>query len=301
MKNLIFIMLFSLFVVNNSDENVKLKPYIAGAETTLNLSESILKLKEVLIAEGFIVEGIYMPTWDKNRAVICVSSKELTNAVLKVGNAKGFAAILKLGLYNNGSKTFISYTSPFYWGNAYFGDDYPKVEAEYKIVHNNLVATMKSAGTYVGKFFGSEKGIEIDDLRDYQYMMGMEKYSDPVLLKKFDSYSAAVAKLDAKLKVGGKNFKLVYDVKIPGKNVKLYGIALIGDKGEKLFMPKIDVGSIKHTAFLPYEILVKENEVFMLHGRYRIAVSFPDLTMSTFSKIMSTPGDIESTLKEVCL
>jgi hypothetical protein len=37
----------------------------------------------------------------------------------------------------------------------------------------------------------------------------------------------------------------------------------------------------------------------MLHGRYRIALSFPDLTMGTFSKIMSTPGDIEDLLKQL--
>jgi hypothetical protein len=41
------------------------------------------------------------------------------------------------------------------------------------------------------------------------------------------------------------------------------------------------------------------NEVHMLHGRYRIALSFPDLTMGTFGKIMSTPGNIEELLEQV--
>jgi len=59
-------------------------------------------------------------------------------------------------------------------------------------------------------------------------------------------------------------------------------------------MPIIDIDNPKHTAFLPYEILVMNGEVHMLHGRYRIALSFPDLTMGTFTKIMSTPGDIEN-------
>jgi len=40
-------------------------------------------------------------------------------------------------------------------------------------------------------------------------------------------------------------------------------------------------------------------KVLMLHGRFRIAISFPDLTMGTFSKIMSTPGNIEDLLKQV--
>ena len=64
-------------------------------------------------------------------------------------------------------------------------------------------------------------------------------------------------------------------------------------------MPKIDITSPSHTAFLPYEFLVMDNEVHLLHGRFRIALSFPDLTMGTFTKIMSTPGDIEDLLKQI--
>ena len=64
-------------------------------------------------------------------------------------------------------------------------------------------------------------------------------------------------------------------------------------------MPKIDLASPKHTAFLPYELLVDDNEAHMLHGRFRIALSFPDLTMGTFTKIMSMPGDIEDLLKQL--
>jgi len=33
------------------------------------------------------------------------------------------------------------------------------------------------------------------------------------------------------------------------------------------------------------------------HGRYRIALHWPDLTMGTCTKIMSTPGDIEAALR----
>ena len=57
-------------------------------------------------------------------------------------------------------------------------------------------------------------------------------------------------------------------------------------------MPIIDIAQQKHVTFLPYELLVVGKEVRMLHGRLRIALSFPDLTMGTFTKIMSTPGEI---------
>ena len=71
-----------------------------------------------------------------------------------------------------------------------------------------------------------------------------------------------------------------------------------GENGEGKFMPKIDLGTPKHTAFLPYEFLVVDNKVHMLHGRYRIALSFPDLSLGTFMKIVSTPGDIKDLLEK---
>ena len=65
-------------------------------------------------------------------------------------------------------------------------------------------------------------------------------------------------------------------------------------------MPLIDISSPKHTAFLPYELLILDNKVYMLHGRFRIALSFPDLSMGQFMKIVSTPGYIEDTFEKLC-
>jgi len=38
----------------------------------------------------------------------------------------------------------------------------------------------------------------------------------------------------------------------------------------------------------------------MLHGKYRIAIYWPEMTMGTFMKISSTPGDIEDMLEVIC-
>ena len=64
-------------------------------------------------------------------------------------------------------------------------------------------------------------------------------------------------------------------------------------------MPIIDIAQQKHVTFLPYELLVVGKEVRILYGRFRIALSFPDLTMVTFTKIMSTPGEIEDLLSSL--
>ena len=64
-------------------------------------------------------------------------------------------------------------------------------------------------------------------------------------------------------------------------------------------MDIVDQGLLKHTAHLPYEILVSGKKVLALRGRFRIAQSFPDLTLGTFMKIRSAPGAIKKSLATV--
>ena len=48
-----------------------------------------------------------------------------------------------------------------------------------------------------------------------------------------------------------------------------------------------------------YEIIVQDNTASMLHGRYRFALHWPELTMKTFTKIMSTPGDVKEFMEKI--
>jgi len=129
--------------------------------------------------------------------------------------------------------------------------------------------------------------------------MGMPYFDDTEELGEFDSQADAISKIEGNLKKGVSNVKQVYKIEIPNRKMTLYGFALSGENGESKFLPIIDIKDPKHTAFLPYEMLVVNGEVHMLHGRFRIALSFPDLTMGTFTKIMSTPGDIEEMLEQL--
>ncbi len=298
MKNLIIIILAVIFSVNLKAEN--LKPYVLGATSTKTLAEVKILVESNLKIAGLKIIGEYAPAKDANRWLIVFSSNDLISAVKTKGGLTGFAASLRVAITIENSVANISYTNPFYWGNAYFGDDFTKVESFYKKINNQLIAAMKNSGQYQGTYFGSENGVELDDLREYQYMFGMPEFDDVVELAEFDSYQAAKAKVESNLRSGIAGLKLVYSIEIPGTELKLYGIALTGITGESAFMPIIDLNSPKHTAFLPYEILIKGDEVIMLHGRYRIALAFPDLTMTTFSKIMSTPGEIEDSMKKAC-
>lgn len=276
-----------------------LKPYILGLESTESVSAIKIKIEENLKENNLEVLGQYEPASDKDRWIIIISSSELENAVKKIGGLTGFAAALRVAITNEGGKTLVTYTNPAYWGNAYFRDDYSKVSADYAALTKKIESAIKASGTFIGTQFGSEDGIAAKDLHDYHYMLGMPYFDDTVELEDFNSHKEALAKIEASIKSGVPNVKMVYKKSIPGKDLTLYGFALSGEDGEGKFMPIIDIGSPKHTAFLPYEVLVLGKEVHILHGRYRIALSFPDLTMGTFSKIMSTPGNIEDLLEQV--
>lgn len=300
MKKLNYTLLISItFLSINVLVAQNLKPYTLGAQSGEAMSQVKTTLKKNLQSQGLKVIGEYAPAGSAERWVMVISSEELVKAVSNVGGLTGFAAALRVGLTKEKGNILISYTNPAYWGNAYFRSDYPKVEKFYKEFTNKLKTAVKSSGQYAGKDFGSEDGVELDDLRKYHYMIGMPRFDDPVELNEFNNYGEAVSKIDAKISAGVENVKLVYSLEIPDKNLKLYGFALSGEDGESSFLPTIDTGSPKHTAFLPYEMLIMDGKVLMLHGRYRIALSFPDLTMGTFTKIMSTPGDIKDLLESV--
>lgn len=297
MKTLLTFLTAFTFLINAEAQT--LKPYILGASSSKSVAELSPEVSKALADHQLKVVGSYVPASDNNRMVLVVTHPSLEKAVSQIGGLTGFATTLRVGITHEGSVTNVSYTNPIYWGNAYFQDDFSKVKANYDAVDGAFTAAMKSLEGYKGTPFGSKKGIDADDLHDYHYMMAMPYFDDTETIGEFGSYAEAVAKIDANLKKGVPNAKLVYKVEIPGKELALYGIGLSGENGESKFMAKIDISSPMHTAFLPYEILVMGKEVHMLHGRYRIALSFPDLTMGTFTKIMSTPGDIEDMMTAV--
>lgn len=213
MKSLMIALAF--LVCLSPAENQKLKPYILGTRYSGSMSAVSDVVKNNLKSEGFEIVGEYSPANDINRKVICVSCKELRNSSATIGGLTGFAAVLRVGIHLTNNEAQVSYTNPYYWGNAYYRGDYPKVENSYKIVNNMFIAAMKRGGTYTGKFFGSEDGIELDDLRSYQYMVGMPEFDDVVELKTFASYAEAVKTIDANLSVANKSYRKVYEQTIP--------------------------------------------------------------------------------------
>ena len=276
-----------------------LKPYTLALESSVSISELKVQIEANLELNGIQVIGQYQPADDSSRWVIVFSSQELLSAVNEVGGRTGFGAALRLGITVENGKTIVSYTNPEYWGKAYFREEFEKVSVNYSTLSDNLQRAMEATGMYVGTYFGSKKGLSTKELTKYRYMLGMPRFGNSVRLEEFGSHQEAIDKIESAIESGVPNVELVYKLDIPDQDLILYGFALSGDKGEGRFLPIIDFGNPKHTAFLPYEILVIGDEVHMLHGRYRIAISFPDLKMRTFSRIMSTPGDIEKLMRQL--
>ena len=290
---MILVSLFFISVAINAYAQ-NLKPYILAATSDTSLEEVSDSVKTNLTKFGFDVIGEYSPAKDGNRKVLIITSNELKDAVKKIGGLTGFASTLRIGITKEEGAINVSYTNPVYIGNAYFRDGYSQVKSYYVSVAEKITSALSSIGDSKFLAFGSEKGITEKSLRKYRYMVGMQRFDDIVVLNEFENFNSAVSAIDANLT--NKN-NLVYSVEFPEEKLKLYGIVIDGEKGEERFLPIIDISTPKHTAFLPYELLVIGNKAVMLHGRFRIALSFPDLTMMTFSKIMSTPGDIKEVLK----
>lgn len=297
MKKIIIVLTALLFSISAFAEEMH-KPYILGAKSKLPKNEVIGNLKTSLQNNNLEIVGEYIPAKDESRYVIVVTSEELKSAITEIGGLAGFAAAIRIGITDKDDFCEISYVNPTYLGLAYYREGYDQIADNISKINEDLQNSMQVFEEDVMQEFGSEKGLDANKLKKYKYMLGMPKFDDVVELAEFASYEKAVETIEGNLAKNDYSQK-VYRIDFPEKKLTLFGIALTGEKGEEKFLPIIDIGETKHTAFLPYEILVMDKEVVMLHGRYRIALSFPDLTMGTFMKIMSTPGDIENAMKEL--
>ena len=254
------------------------QPYTASAVKPVDV---ISKLK----ANGFEVAGEYAP-YDGTK-IIVITSKKLQAEAAK-SDKGGYGAVMRVAITTN----LVSYTTPAYWANAY------RMDSELPEVAANLNKALGEKST-----FGSEKGLTKKKLRKYHYMKMMPYFDDQVKLGEFPSYKEAILAIETSLKSEKNGIKQVYQVNIPGKDETVFGFNMTGDQEitDKSVMAVLNkfTGTPEHAAFLPYEILVSNKTVYMLHGKFRIALSFPDLSMGQFMKIRNAPSDIKKAAKSL--
>ena len=263
-----------------------LKPYVLAKNASGDVSSVVEATKTALQNQGFTLAGDYAPYADAH--VIVVTNDELKAAAAKTENG-GFGAAQRVSVTKVGDSIQVAYTNPSYMAAAY------RMQGDMGGVANKLAAALGNE-----QVFGSKKGLSEKKLRKYHYMFAMPYFDDVDKLASFDSYEAAVAQIEKGLAAGTAGATQVYRIDIPGKQETLFGVAFSsGTAADQSVMSFTDKAELKHTAHLPYEVLVTGNQAIALPGKFRIAVSFPDLGMGTFMKISDAPGAIRDALAAV--
>jgi len=261
-----------------------LKPYLLGYRGAGTLETKLPEVKAALEQKGFQVVGEFSPY--PGAAVLVVTSDALKAAAAK--SAFGaYGAVVRVSVTVAGKELQVAATNPRYYAAAYrLKDDL-----------GDVAAAVEQA---IGKTaeFGSKNGFSTSDLRKYHYMMMMPYFTDPVKLATYPSQDEALAAVEAGLAAKKGGAGKVYRLDLPGKKESVIGVSLSqGDGADAAIMKIIDIAELKHTPHLPYEVVVSDGTVYMLHGKFRIALDFPDLTMGTFMKISGAPSAIEEKLK----
>ena len=295
MKHLIFSLITFLLISFNMKAQEDLSPYIKVGESDNSMEQVTKEVIQTLKDNSFTVLGTYHPSNKSTLSAVAFTRSDLKNSVIKVVDRGALAATMKVGLVQKNGKVVISYTNPDYLLRAYLPTNYSTFRSTFTKFSSDLKKTFSELGNEFTPFGGTVKA---DKLSKYHYKIMMPYFTDPVELNEFASFQAGMNIISNNLKAKKGNTVEVYRLVFKKEKVAVFGVGLRStEDGESHFLPKIGED---HTAALPYEIILQGTEATMLHGKYRIALHWPDLTMGTFMKIMSTPGDIEDTLEALC-
>ncbi|MCG8427230.1 MAG: hypothetical protein MI754_07745 [Chromatiales bacterium] len=271
-------------IANVVADEVRYRPFTLASTSPGSVSDKLAGVRASLQQNGFEIAGEYAPY--PGAHILIVTNAEMRKSAAGSDHG-GFGAAARVALTESNGQVQVSYTSPGWMTNVY------RMNGDGEAVARKLAAALGSA-----KGFGSEGGRKVANLREYHYMMFMPYFDDQVTLAEYAGYKEALAAVNKALSTGQGGSSKVYQIDIPGKEETLIGVALKqGEGADATVMATTDQGELKHTAHLPYEILVSGSKVYMLHGKFRIAQSFPDLTMGTFMKISGAPDAIEASLR----
>jgi len=265
-------------------------PYIQGNSVTGGNVQAVASAVEnKLKGGGFKVIGKYFPKTLTGYGVVIATDEAMLDAVGAAGGHAVLGAAIRVGVKADGS---VAYTNPDYWYRAYFRKDFGKKEEAVKSLQARLQDALGA-----GK---SQGGDELPgNLTNYRYMIGMERLdSYKSKLAEYGSFAEALKTVRENLAKGvGKTAK-VYEIVMPDRKLAVFGVAM-NDSGfsDGEWISKIDMQN--NIAGLPYEIYVVDNVVNAPHGRFRIALAFPDVGMGQFMRISSQPNAIIETMSAV--
>jgi hypothetical protein len=277
----LFLSLLSL----SSYAKEKFKPFVLAEITTISMHEAQSKIKKLIKQSSFFIVKEYSPY--KNAYIYIITSNELKFLAAKTTYG-GFAAPQRLSLTKIDHKIQIAFTNPVYMQHAYRMED----------INMQPILDQMTQAFGFEKFFGGD-GLTARKLKRYKYSFGLEGFSSFYELPEYKTHAAALAALEKGFSKHDSGINKIYQIKIPGKKQVIFGISMNEkESGEEALnmretMTVIDHLTLKRTAYLPYEIMVNNNEIIALHARFRIAAYFYDLKMfgsHGFGKLFSTPA-----------
>ncbi|HTY02540.1 MAG TPA: hypothetical protein VMC81_02310 [Rhodocyclaceae bacterium] len=265
-----------------------LQPYVTGTKVTAgDLAAAATAVEQKLTAAGFTVVGREMAKGLPAQATVVVTDAGLTEVLKGIGGTAVVAIPVRVGVKSDGT---VSYVNLEYWQRAYLRKDYGKAEAAVKAAAGKLEQAL---GT--GAAFGGD--IKAEDLANYHYMFGMERFDEKTLLAEYKSFEQAVKTVQDNLAKGVKGTAKVYELVYPDRKLAVFGVTMNdAEHGEGWWVNKIGAD---HVAALPWEVFVVDGKVMALFGRYRTALAWPSLGMGQFMTISNHPDTTKAMLDAV--
>lgn len=271
--------------------DAKLKTFILAEKKAGDVASVVAATKAKLNKAGFEIVGEYSPY---NTATILI----VTNGVLKANATQSkfgaFGAAQRVTITKAGDEVQVAFTNPTYMSHAY------RMKNDLAAVTAQLKSALGDQGEY-----GPDEGVTAKDLRDYQYKWLMPYFHDLNELVDYGNQLVAIEKVEAALaKNNETGVKKVYRIDLPNKEETVIGVSMAGPdsvdcSGDKYIMDEIDFKKLKSTGHLPYEVVISKGKVYALLAEFRIAISFPDLSMvgsNSFASIMCAPTAIHEAL-----
>lgn len=296
MKTLISLSLLMaavFFTTMATAEDTIYKPFVVASSGLGTLDEKTTSTRRALEAAGFEVYGQYSPVEGTN--IVVVTNDELKK-IAAMSDKGGYGAGQRVSVSEAGETIEVAFVNPLYiqYGYRLGGDMQP--------VYDALVASLGN----VSSCGAGDKKMTAKKLGKFHYTMTMPYFDDPYELGTFASYEDAVAAVEKGLAVQGDALSQVYRIDIPGKQQTVFGVGMKmtnedeEDIDSAYQMSIVDFEGCKKRAYFPYEILIDGNNVEALHMKFRMALHFPNLSMTGkhgFTKLMSAPGETEKALK----
>jgi len=267
-----------------------ISPYLQGDSVKGgNVQAAATAVESKLKAGGFKVIGKYFPKTLAGYGVVIATDEAMLDEVGSVGGNAILGAAIRVGVAADGS---VSYTNPDYWYRAYFRKAFTKKEDAVKALQARLQDALGA-----GKGLGGDESA--GNLANYRYMIGMERLdSSKNKLAEYGSFAEALKTVRDNLAKGAGKTAKIYEVVMPSRKLAVFGVAMNdGENSDGDWIKKIDMQN--NIAGLPYEIYVVDKEVESPHGRFRIALAFPDVGMGQFMRISSLPNTILETMGTV--